>query len=313
MNRRVQADLSLVVCSIMWGATFIIVKNALADSSVFVFMAVRFTLGALIMIPLFRRALVKTDRKELRDGAIIGLSLFSGYVFQTWGLVTTTPSKCAFITGSSVAMVPILLMIFWRRRTGAAVWCGVVAAFAGLYLLTVPGGASQTLVRGDFLVLIGAVGFAMQIIFASLYGARHEGGAIACLQISTVAACSLVVLPMVSFSGLQPARLHWSPAFVWGVSITAVFTTAIAFSVQVWAQQFTTATHAALIFALEPVVTAVTSRVFQHERLGGRAIAGAVLILIGILLAEIRAPGSRRDVGDKSAEGSPDPVGGPPA
>jgi len=191
MNRRVQADLSLVVCSIMWGATFIIVKNALADSSVFVFMAVRFTLGALIMIPLFRRALVKTDRKELRDGAIIGLSLFSGYVFQTWGLVTTTPSKCAFITGSSVAMVPILLMIFWGRRTGAAVWCGVVAAFAGLYLLTVPGGASQTLVRGDFLVLIGAVGFAMQIIFASLYGARHEGGAIACLQISTVAACSV--------------------------------------------------------------------------------------------------------------------------
>jgi drug/metabolite transporter (DMT)-like permease len=259
MNRRVQADLSLVVCSIMWGATFIIVKNALADSSVFVFMAVRFTLGALLMIPLFRRALAKVDRRELRDGGIIGVSLFSGYVFQTWGLVTTTPSKCAFITGSSVAMVPILLMIFWGRKIGAAVWGGVAAAFAGLYLLTVPGGASQTLNRGDFLVLIGAVGFAMQIIFASLYGARHKGGSIAFLQIATVAACSLFVLPIVSVGGLQPARLHWSAAFVWGVSVTAVLTTAVAFSLQVWAQQFTTATNAALIFALEPVVTAVTS------------------------------------------------------
>ncbi|MGB6545968.1 MAG: EamA family transporter, partial [Candidatus Acidiferrales bacterium] len=92
MNRRIQADLSLVVCSIMWGATFIIVKNALADSSVFVFMAVRFTLAALLMIPLFRHALGKSNRRELRDGAIIGVSLFTGYMFQTWGLVTTTPS-----------------------------------------------------------------------------------------------------------------------------------------------------------------------------------------------------------------------------
>jgi drug/metabolite transporter (DMT)-like permease len=313
MNRRVQADCSLVVCSIMWGATFLIVKNALADSSVFVFMAVRFTLGALLMIPIFRGALRKTDRSELRDGLIIGVSLFSGYVFQTWGLVTTTPSKCAFITGSSVAMVPILLMIFWGRRIGAAVWAGVAAAFAGLYLLTVPGGASQTLVRGDFLDLIGAVGFALQIIFASLYGARHKGGAIACIQITTVAACSLCALPIVSVTGLQPARLHWSPAFELGVAVTAVFTTAIAFSVQFWAQQFTTATHAALIFALEPVVTAVTSRIFQGERLGGRAMIGAALILIGILLAEIRTSGARDDGAEKWAEESDKPVGGPPA
>jgi drug/metabolite transporter (DMT)-like permease len=306
MNRRVKADLSLVVCSIMWGATFLIVKNALADSSVFVFMAVRFTLGALVMIPIFLGALRKTDRRELRDGLIIGASLFSGYIFQTWGLVTTTPSKCAFITGSSVAMVPILLMIFWGRRIGGAVWAGVAAAFVGLYLLTVPSGVSQTLVRGDFLVLIGAVGFALQIIFASVYGARHKGGAIAFLQIATVAGFSLCALPIVSASGLQPARLHWSPAFEIGVAVTAVFTTAVAFSVQFWAQQFTTATHAALIFALEPVVTAVTSYFFQGERLGGRALTGAALILAGILLAEIRpseaSPGSATEA-----------LGGPPA
>jgi drug/metabolite transporter (DMT)-like permease len=306
MNRRVKADLSLVVCSIMWGATFLIVKNALADSSVFVFMAARFTLGALLMTPIFLGALRKMDRRELRDGVIIGASLFSGYVFQTWGLVTTTPSKCAFITGSSVAMVPILLMIFWSRRVGAAVWAGVVAAFAGLYLLTVPGGASQTLVRGDFLVLIGAMGFALQIIFASVYGARHKGGAIACIQIATVAAFSLCALPIFSASGLQPARLHWSPAFEIGVAVTAVFTTAIAFSVQFWAQQFTTATHAALIFALEPVVTAVTSYFFQGERLGGRALTGATLILAGILLAEIRPSTA-------PAASAAEAVGGPPA
>jgi drug/metabolite transporter (DMT)-like permease len=306
MNRPVKADLALVVCSIMWGATFLIVKNALANSSVFVFMAVRFTLGALVMVPIFLGALRKTDRRELRDGMIIGASLFSGYVFQTWGLVTTTPSKCAFITGSSVAMVPILLMIFWGRRIGAAVWAGVAAAFAGLYLLTVPGGASQTLVRGDFLVLTGAMGFALQIIFASLYGARHKGGAIAFLQIATVAAFSLCALPVFSATGLQPARLHWSPAFEIGVAITAVFTTAIAFSVQFWAQQFTTATHAALIFALEPVVTAVTSYCFQGERLGGRALTGAALILAGILLAEIRPSAA-------SAASTAEALGGPPA
>jgi drug/metabolite transporter (DMT)-like permease len=120
-----------------------------------------------------------------------------------------------------------------------------------------------------------------------------------------VAAFSLCALPVFSATGLQPARLHWSPAFEIGVAITAVFTTAIAFSVQFWAQQFTTATHAALIFALEPVVTAVTSYCFQGERLGGRALTGAALILAGILLAEIRPSAA-------SAASTAEALGGPP-
>ncbi|MGD0842365.1 MAG: DMT family transporter [Candidatus Acidiferrales bacterium] len=314
MNRRVQADLALVLCSIMWGATFVIVKNALVDSSVFVFMAVRFTLGALLMIPLYRRALRNVDRAELWAGVVCGLSLFGGYVFQTGGLVTTTASKGAFITGSSVAMVPILLMLFWKRSIGAAVWIGVIAAMVGIYFLTVPGGAHNTLVIGDFLVLIGAVAFALQIIFVSLYGVRHSGGAIGFLQIATVAVFSLCALPLAAVTHAQAPRLHWSPAFVWGIAITAVLTTAAAFSIQVWAQQFTTATHAALIFALEPVVTAVTSRIFQDEHLGRRALIGAALILVGIVLAEIKGSSALpHRAGEKFDEQATEPLGGPPA
>ena len=314
MNRRLQADLSLVLCSIMWGATFVIVKDALLDSSALVFMAVRFTLGALLMAPLYRRALREMDRAELWAGVICGASLFGGFVFQTQGLVTTTASKGAFITGASVAMVPILLLVFWRRSTSVAVWAGVVAAFVGVYLLTVPSGAKQSLVIGDFLVLIGSVSFALQIIFVSLYGARHSAGAIGFLQIATVATLSLCALPIAEVTHVQAPRLHLSTMFVAAVLITAVFTTAVAFTVQVWAQQFTAATHAALIYALEPVVTAVTSRIFQGEHLGRRALCGAALILIGIVLAEIKGSAALpHAAGEKFEEQAAEPLGGPPA
>jgi len=313
MNRRVKADLALVLCSVIWGASFVVVKFILLNSSPLVFMALRFTLASLVMLPLYRRGLRKMNRAEFWAGVVTGMSLFGGYIFQTAGLVTTSASKGAFITGSSVAMVPILLLIFWRRAIGPAVWAGVAAAFVGLYFLTVPGGGTQGLVRGDFLVLIGAVAFALQIIFVSVYGARHEAGSLGFMQIATTAALSLLLLPVGALTRLQPARLHWNPLLAWAVAATAVLATAATFSMQAWGQQFTTATHAALIFALEPVMAVVTARLVSGERLSARAIAGAVLILAGILLAEIRPRAARRGEGENCAEQAPAPIGCPPS
>ena len=161
MNRRIQADLALALCSLIWGATFVLVKDALADASVFVFLAMRFVLAALTLALIYRAALRRMDRASFAAGAVLGWFMFSGYALQTIGLKFTSPSKAAFITSSSVVMVPVLHAIFGRVRAGIWVWAGAIAAFVGLYFLTVPAAGLGDLNKGDLWVMGCAVVWAL--------------------------------------------------------------------------------------------------------------------------------------------------------
>jgi drug/metabolite transporter (DMT)-like permease len=287
MPTRIKADLALATCALVWGATFVLVKNALADSSVFAFLAVRFVLAGIVMAAIFWRALSKTNAADLRAGAWLGLFMFGGYAFQTLGLVGTTPSKAAFITGSSVVLVPIFHGIFWRSKIRPAVWAGAAAALAGLYFLTVPREGLGQLNGGDLLVGGCAVVFAMHILFVGHYSPKHSVGALSFHQIAMTAALSLLAIPVASATRVEVPHFHSSSTLWIAVAGTAVFATALAFSIQIWAQQHTTPSHVAILFSLEPVFAGVTSYIWLGERLSGRAISGAALILAGILIAEM--------------------------
>jgi drug/metabolite transporter (DMT)-like permease len=301
MNQRLKADIALALCTLLWGATFVVVKEALADASVFAFLAVRFVLAALLMAVIYRRALRQLTRAEGWAGAQIGFFMFTGYAFQTRGLIQTTPSKAGFITGFSVVLVPVLMAVFWGRRINRWVWGGALAALVGLYYLTVPPAGLTELNAGDLLVLVCAALFALHIIFVGRYSPHHSVGALSFLQVATTAALTLVALPVASVTGWEPLRVHWTTELLFAVLVTAVLATALAFSVQVWAQQYTTPTHTAILFSLEPVFAALTSYVVLGERLGGRALVGAGLILVGILVAEVKGP-------TQAAPDSPGPV-----
>ena len=131
-SKRVRADLALGFCALIWGATFVAVKDALADVSVIVYIAIRFALAAVVMAIFFRRSLRGITRKAVWAGAQIGFCMFTAYVFQTAGLKYTTPSKAAFITGSSVVIVPLLLALFARRKINLWIWAGALSALVGL-------------------------------------------------------------------------------------------------------------------------------------------------------------------------------------
>jgi drug/metabolite transporter (DMT)-like permease len=289
-SRRLRADLALALCTLFWGATFVVVKSALASSSVFVFMALRFSLAALILAALHWRALRVMTRAELWAGVQIGMLMFGGYVFQTTGLLTTTPTKAAFITGAGVVLVPIFLALFWGRRSNPLLWAGAIAAFAGLYFLTVPPGGFRGLVIGDVLCFGCAVVFAFQIIAVAHYSRRHSVGALSFVQVATTGVLSLLCVPLLAWARVQPAWLHWNLTLIADVLITAVLATALAFTIQMWGQRYTTATHAAILFSLEPVFAAITSYIVMRERWGVRSILGALLILLGIVLAELKGP-----------------------
>jgi drug/metabolite transporter (DMT)-like permease len=290
MKRRLQADLSLAFCSLIWGATFVVVKDALSDASVFVFLLLRFVLATGLLALIYRAAVRRLDRSAMAAGAIIGWFMFSGYALQTIGLRFTTPSKAAFITGSSVVMVPVRHGVMGRRRAGAWVWAGAVAALVGLYYITVPAAGFGALNKGDMWVLGSSVIWACHIIVVGHYSPRHSVGALTFTQVAVSAGFTALFLPLLSVSGLETPRLALTGGLIAAVLITALGATAIAFSLQVWAQRFTTPAHVAIFFSLEPVFAALTSYVFYGERFTGRTFAGAALVLAGIVMAELKGP-----------------------
>jgi drug/metabolite transporter (DMT)-like permease len=301
MQRRMRADIALAICSLLWGVTFVVVRNALDHVSVFLFLAVRFTLAGFLMA-LFRPAGLRNLKKdELLAGAALGLFMFGGYAFQTAGLQYTTPAKSGFVTGSSVVLVPLLLGIFWKRRLTAWIYFGTLAAVAGLFLLTVPAEGLSRLNHGDLLTLGAAGLYAVHIILVGDYTRKHSVAALSVMQVAACAVLAWLATVAASATAWQPARFDAGWQLATGILVCAVFATAIAFSVQLWAQQYTSPSHAAIIFTLEPVFAVITSYLALGERLNGRSMLGAVLVLAGILIAELLGPAA--------APESPEPMG----
>jgi drug/metabolite transporter (DMT)-like permease len=277
----------LVLMTLIWGSTFVLIKAALRDASALILNAVRMSLAAVLLAAYYRRELRTLTQPAFMMGCTVGFFLFLGYAFQTTGLRLTTPSKSAFLTGVSTVLVPLVLVIFWRTRIRVWRAVGIALAFAGLFLMTVPGGRQELadfarVNLGDVLSFFCAIAFAFQIVFLGRATQRYRFEQIAVLQISVAAALTAVSAPFLEHPHFRPTS-----TVIACVLITGILGTALAFTVQAWAQQFTPATHAALIFTLEPVFAWLTSFVILGERLGMRAGAGALLILAGVLISEV--------------------------
>jgi drug/metabolite transporter (DMT)-like permease len=286
MSRSLKAHLLLFAATFVWGATFIVIKSALADSTPLVFNAVRMAFAALVLCAIFFRQLRHLPPGALRAGFEIGTVMWLGYEFQTAGLLYTSASKSAFLTGLSVVLVPLLLAVFWGRHVNRYTLAGVAAALFGLYFLCVPAGQGLSLAslnRGDLLTLVGALAFAFQIIILGR-SAQHFGFAhLVPIEIAVCAAWMIVSIPIADRHGF----IRFNPAMLWALAVTALVGTVACFIVQAWAQRFTPPTHTALIFSLEPVFAGITSYLLIGERLGARGLLGAALILIGVLASEL--------------------------
>lgn len=289
LTRRLKADLSLGFISFIWGATFVVIKSALTDVSPLVFILLRFALASLLLLILLRRRASLRQAGLVKAGALVGFFLCAGYIFQTVGLLHTTATKSAFITALSVALVPLTLVVVLRRRLGAGAVVGAGLAVVGLYFLTVPAG-ELTMARGDLITFVCALAFAAHIVAVGHYAPRFGYAGLAVSQVGAAFVVAAVVLPLAAVAGWEIPRLVWTPRVLGALVVTAVFATALAFAVQSWAQQFTSPTHTAILYSLEPVFAALTSYVVFAERLSGRGWLGAGLILAGVLVAELRGP-----------------------
>jgi drug/metabolite transporter (DMT)-like permease len=263
------------------------VKDAVADFPVFAFLTVRFGFALLALAPLFwRQSSSEGDgppwpgRAELCAGLLVGLALLAGYGLQTLGLRQTSVAKTGFITGLSVVIVPVAGTALWRQSLSWPTLAGVGFATVGLLLLTL--GSDLSIAWGDLIVLGCACAFALHILAVGAFAPRIEHRLLTLLQIGTVALGS----GLISRLGEWP----WPPVTAqvfWAALFTGVLATSLAFGVQSWAQRFTTPTHTALIFTMEPVFAALSAYVLVGERLQPRHWMGCVLILVGMLMAEL--------------------------
>jgi drug/metabolite transporter (DMT)-like permease len=291
------AHLLLLAVVFVWGATFVLVKDALRDVSPLLFNLLRMTLAFIALAIVNHRQLRHISRKALISGLVVGLFLAAGYQFQTAGLALTTPAKSAFITGMVVVFVPLFTIVpaFRSANTPAPRWAtaiGALLAFSGLLLLTTPTGTSwhtlfASMGLGDVLTLACAIAFAGHLISLSHTSSQVPTGQLATLQIGVAAALMAITLPL----GGRP-HLAATPRLLIALAVTSLLATAAAFTIQSWAQQHLPATHTAILITLEPVFACITSFLILHERLSQRSLCGAALILAGIASIELLATAS---------------------
>jgi drug/metabolite transporter (DMT)-like permease len=283
--KRLRAELALLGVTIIWGTTFVVVKSALAEVSTFVFLALRFWVAAIALILIYRGAIRK---KGIGPAVFAGSLLFTAYVFQTLGLERTTPSKSAFLTGLSIPMVPLVSSLVYKIRPRLVEVAGVLIASLGMALMTLPpvSGFRLEMSRGDLLSFLCAVTFAIHIVIIGHYTKIYGFESLAAIQVATAA-----FLGSAFFWFAEPVRFHLTPGVAAAVLITGLLATALAFTTQAWAQQYTSSTRAALIFAVEPLAAWLTSYILAGERIANRGKVGAGMSLAGVLVVELTRGG----------------------
>ena len=269
--------------AVIWGATFVLVKQALGDISPALFLAVRFSVATVALLVLFRGIWKRpVSWKSLAGGGITGIFLYSGFLLQTLGLRLTTPPKSAFITGLSTVMVPLLAALVYRIRPQVSEVVGVLVATAGMGLMTLES-AIGSIGRGDWLTFCCAIAFAAHIVTLGHFSEQMSFELLSVTQVGFAALAALLLFPWV-----ETPQVEWRPMVIWAIMITGLLATALAFTVQAWAQHYTTSTRTALIYSLEPVFAWIMSYCITGESLSGRAAAGAALILSGVVLVEMK-------------------------
>jgi drug/metabolite transporter (DMT)-like permease len=272
------ALVALIAVTVVWGVTFVQVKDAVDVYPLFAFLAVRYAIATGVLGIAGAPRLRSLGRSGLGAGAFLGVLLGIGVGLQTAGLERTTVSSTGFITGLYVVLTPLFGLVLFRTRVGFEVWAGVVLSLVGLGMLS---GVHVGSTTGDALVLASTSAQALQIVMVERYANRYDAIALTLVEMAT---CCVGFLAIALVLGDLSLPHGWT---VWGaLVVTGVFASALAYLIQVWAQRRMSAARIALVFALETVFAGLFGYWLSGDRLGLLGWGGCAAILGGIVLAE---------------------------
>ncbi len=279
MTKRSRAELYLLLVTFIWGSTFVVTKSLLQETGPFLYTAVRFLVASVVFAALFFGRLRTMGREPILKGAILGLLLFVGFATQTVGLLYTTASKSAFITGMMVVFTPFCQLLIEGKPPRLGNLVGIAFVMVGLYSLTSPSGSHFTL--GDGLTLVCAISFGFYIVYVDIFSQKCDETHLTFMQFVVTAA--LAGVTMLFFEDI---RFTLTMATTLKISYLAIFATIIALFVQVKYQKDTTPTRSAVVFSVEPVIAAIFAYFVLGEHIGGYGILGGGLIVTGVLISE---------------------------
>lgn len=293
MKTQLKADLMLVLVTLCWGVSYYLMDVALADLSPFTLNAYRF-IGAFMVAGIFAYRKLKTvNRTTLKYSLLIGGALVFVYMGATFGVKYTTLSNSGFLCALTVIFVPILEMIFLRKKPHRKIILAVTMSLIGIMLLTLKDDFSINMdhLRGDLLCLMGAVAYAVDLILTEKAVSHEEVDAfqLGVFQLGVTGICMLILAVVFEEPHLP------GTAVIWGsVIFLSLFCTGLAFIIQAVAQQYTTAAHVGIIFTLEPVFAAIVAFFFAGEVLTAKSYLGAVVMTAALFVTEIDFRGKKR-------------------
>jgi len=267
-----RSELLLLLAVVLWSTTFAVMKESLGSISPALLVLIRFAIAAAVVYVLFRSR-IEFTWPNLLKGLAIGIPEYLGFMLQVTGLTMTTASKNAFITGLCVVVAPVLSFFFLREKRSWKVALALVLAVLGLWVISFGftvrvGGMGM----GDFLTLLSALAFGVQVFMIHLFSHRDSFYATTFFQLLAVAMCSLAYA-LVTKQTLAVNPVSW-PSLLY----LAVFTTVITLLLQNRFQHDVTVAQASVIYSLEPVFATLLAVLFIGEQLGPAVLVGGVLL-----------------------------------
>jgi drug/metabolite transporter (DMT)-like permease len=293
--KKYTAEVVLIIITLIWGATFAIIKLALNDISTTLFVVIRFSVSAIILLPFIKTISKHWNKETIAGGVILGILYFLGFYAQTLGLNYTSATKSGFLTGTFVVITPFFQLLIQKRKPGKGTFIGVLLVLFGLILLSSNGNSLGNIFNeigsnfniGDLLTLICAVCFALYLVYIDIISKKHEYLPLVFIQILLTAAAGLILLPILSFSGAETVKFNLNSEIIFTILYTSILATVAASLLQTKYQKFLTPAQAGIILSFEPIFAAVFAFFLLDEKISNFGLLGCLFIFSGLVASEV--------------------------
>lgn len=280
MNRQTRADLMLLMITVFWGASYFLTKLALDELQPFNLTALRFIIAFIVSSLVFYKNILKSDIKTIKYSLILAVILVGMFISMSFGLKYTTASNAGFLISLAVIIIPILSYLFLKQKIEKKAIIGVCIAPVGIALLILD--SQLSINSGDLLCILCAIFSAVHVVVMGVFTKKVDSIALGILQLGFAGIFSIVFSLFTETVRLPGTAVSWSATLA-----LSILCTAVGYIVQATAQQYTSATHTGLILSLEPVFSAILGFIFLRELLSARGYAGAAILLLSVLIAEV--------------------------
>jgi len=288
-----KGEVNLLIVTLLWSATFVIIKGALEDISSMLFIGLRFLIAGIILLPIVIRRKLDWKNAKIIPPIILGVLLFLGFATQTVGLKFTSATKSAFLTGSAVAIIPFLQLIIEKKKPKTGPIIGVVVVLIGILFLS-GGNSIMTLLKdivtnfnfGDFLTLICAFFFALYVVYLDMISSKYIFWMLLIVQIGVSAFLAFSTAIVFDLINYEQLRIEFTSQLSFGIIYTSIFATLFTTTLQTKYQKLVSPTKAGIVYSFEPIFAAIIAFFFLSERISAFGLLGAVLIFVGLIISE---------------------------